>query len=128
MKRGLIILVVIVVVGVGLFLGVGALVIGVTQPLDDAGNQFMAAVKNHDMDGAYGMFAAELHDKVSEGTFKDIFVDATVASWTFDSRSVENGIGVLKGDAMIDGKPYTVELDFVQRDGKWQITAYNFNQ
>ncbi len=128
MKRGLIILAVVIVVGIGLFAGVGALIAGRTQPLDDAGNQFMTAVKNHDMNTAYGMFSAELSGQVSEGTFQDIVGDARVADWSFSGRSVENDTGKLTGNATIDSKAYTLELDFVQRDGRWQLTEYDFNQ
>ena len=125
-RRG--ILVIIIVAAVALFGAIGALVMGVTQPVDDAGNQFMTALQNHDMTAAYGMLSTELRDQVSEATFKDIFGDAQVASWSFNSRSVNNDTGDLSGEATIDDKTFKVALSFINRDGKWQLTAYHFDQ
>jgi hypothetical protein len=127
-KRGLIIIGVIVITSIALLATVGTLVLGVTQSISDVGDQFMRALQNHDISAAYGMLAAELRDKVREAAFRDIFIDAKVASWSFSSRSVKDDAGLLSGEAAIDDKTFKVELNLIKRDGKWQLTAYNFNQ
>ncbi len=113
-----------VVMVVAIFL----LVTNLTQPLVDVGDQFMKAIQNHDMDTAYALFATELRDEVGQETFADIFAAAAVTNWSYASRVIRNGGGYLSGQATIDNQTYQFELRFIDRDGRWQLTAYNFNQ
>jgi hypothetical protein len=127
-KRGLIILGVVVLLGIALFFGIRGLVTDKTQSLADAGDQFMRAVQNHDMTAAFNMLAPDFQAKLGQERFQDIFVDAKVASWSFDSRTMDGDNGKLSGTAAIDDMTFKLEFQFRQQDGQWQLTAYDFNQ
>lgn len=127
-RRVLVVLTVIAIAAVALIVGISGLAAGGAQSLEDAGDQFMQAIQNHDMTAAFQMLSPEFQAKVGEGNFKEIFAEAAVAQWSFSSRSVQNGEGILSGNAKIDEKAFKIELNFIQQDGKWQLTAYNFNQ
>lgn len=121
---GALVLAVVVVLVVAIF----GLAVNLTQPVVDAGDQFMKALQNHDMTAAYGLLSPELQAEVSEANFSEIFANAAIDSWSFSSRVIRNDTGRLQGEARIDDKVYSVDLNFINRDGKWLIVAYNFNQ
>lgn len=97
-------------------------VFGVTQPVVDAGNNYMQALKDGRTNDAYAMLAPEVQDAISQ----DNFFGAYLESWTISQRSIRNGVGKMAGSAIIDGENYSYELYFREIDGEWRITSYQF--
>jgi hypothetical protein len=98
-----------------------------TQGVADAGNTFMTALQENQMDDTYALFAQGLQDEVDLETFAGTFSDLGIESWSFSSRSVENNQGQLSGTAVIGGETFNIVLGFVNVDDNWLIDRFNFN-
>jgi hypothetical protein len=125
-KRGLTI--------IGLLVVIAAVIAAISianrgsEPLTSTGDQFMTALKNHDMMAAFSILYPELRGKIGQTAFEDIFKEAGVLGWSFKNQSVQDGQGYLSGEATIDQQVYAFELKFMQVDGRWQLTEYHFDR
>jgi hypothetical protein len=127
MRRIITTIAVLIILGV-IFVGGTLVLIGaLTKNEGDSANNFMVALKDRKFADAYDMLAPQLQQKVSAASFADIFANANVQDWHFDSFSVENNQGKVTGQGTIGDKPFNIELNFENQDGAWKIIAYNIN-
>lgn len=99
-----------------------------TQGVADGAENFMKAVQEDRFEDAYALFTVALQDEVSMADFEDTFEDFEIASWSFNSRNVENNLGQVSGTASISGSSYVVVISFVNADGEWLIDGYQFTE
>jgi hypothetical protein len=104
-----------------------------TSGVADAGNAFMTALQNNDMDAAYAMFTPALQEEVgteqlSEMFTANVFEGDALESWSFTSRNVNNNVGDVSGTATVGDRTFIVALEFIKSsEGVWLLNAFQFN-
>jgi hypothetical protein len=103
-----------------------------TQPVADAGNAFLNALKQSNYDQAYSLCSPELQTKLGSAQQLKATVEqgkAQPVSWSFNSRSMSGNSGDLEGSVtMIGGVKGTVTLSLVKSGGAWKIIGFNLQQ
>lgn len=127
-----------IVAGVALLLIVGCVVLfgsviaaafNATQPVADAGERFMSAMRDGDFEGAYNMMTPALQTEF--GTLEDFsgrVEGSRPTTWTFTSRNIENNVGKLSGTATFEDSAqgnFGLVLDKVGND--WKVSGIDFN-
>ena len=103
-----------------------------TSGVADAGNAFMTALQNNDMDAAYALFTPALKEEVSTEQLNEMFASNvfegdSLDSWSFNSRNIENNIGQVSGTATVGARTFIVALAFIKSsEGEWLINAFDF--
>ena len=103
-----------------------------TSGVADAGNAFMTALQNNDMDAAYAMFTPALKEEVSPEQFSEMFAanvfeGDSLESWSFNSRNVNNNVGDVSGTATVGARTFIVALAFIKStEGEWLLNAFDF--
>ena len=121
---GIIVLALVLICGIGGALLVGG-VINATQPVANAGDAFMAALRDGDYNKAYDLSAPALQQEVgnAEGLQAALGTNR-VASWSFTSRNISNNQGSLEGTTTYtDGSTGTVTMALTQVGNDWKVSA-----
>ena len=110
-----------------IFVFVFVLANNLTQPMTNAGDAFMNALKAGDYDTAYGMCTTSLQQEVGDANgLKTGLLSLQPTTWNWDSRSVTNGQGQLSGTATFsDGKSNPVSLVLQQVGNDWKVAGVN---
>jgi hypothetical protein len=120
--------------GVGLLVGLGALLVGaafaLTRPVVDASEQFLALLGQGQIAEAYASAGDGLRARQDEASFAEAvrrlgLTDYSSVSW--HNRQVENGQGVADGTVTTKGggtKPVSVRL--VREGGRWVVVGVQY--
>ena len=100
-----------------------------TRPVVDAGDNFMAALKQGDFPRAYALATPELQRELgSPDDFAGLAGRGRPADWGWSSRSIRNSTGRVSGAyTALDGRRGRAELVLRKVDGAWRITAFRFS-
>jgi hypothetical protein len=98
--------------------------IGLTQPAADAGDKFMAAVRDGDYNRAYDLSTPALQQEVGNADgLRQALESHAPATWTFLSRNINNDVAGLTGTTTYkDGSQGTVDMELRQVDGNWKVS------
>jgi hypothetical protein len=98
-------------------------------PVIDAGDAFMAALRDRNDTQAYAAAAPDLQQRLGSVGGLTVTVDNYRPSqWSWSTRSVRNGTGDLSGNVTYQGgNRGTAELRLSKIDGGWRVTAFRFN-
>jgi hypothetical protein len=121
---GIIVLALVLICGIGGALLVGG-VLNATQPVVDAGNAFMTALRDGDYNKAYDLSAPVLQQDAGnvEG-LQAALGTKPVASWSFNSRNISNNQGSLEGTTTYtDGSTGTVTMALTQVGKDWKVAG-----
>ncbi|MDQ3931172.1 MAG: DUF4864 domain-containing protein, partial [Chloroflexota bacterium] len=121
---GIIVLALVLLCGIGGALLVGG-VLNATQPIANAGEAYMAALRDGDFAKAYDMSAPALQQEVGSAEGLQTALSAKqLASWSFTSRNINNGQGALSGTtAYKDGSTGTVDMALTQVGNDWKVAG-----
>jgi hypothetical protein len=122
------VVVVLLVCGGGLALGVGGIVGGVlslTQPVADAGDAYMSALRDSDFNKAFSLSSQSLQQEAGNAQgLQTALAAKQPQSWTFTSRNINNNQGTLSGNATYkDGSTGTVDLVLVKEGNDWKVAG-----
>jgi hypothetical protein len=126
-KAVLILMVLLVCLGgvIGLFVyGI----IRLTQPIADAGNNFMIEIKEGDYTTAYGMGSDFWQDQLGSAEYLQVFFyDRQPQNWSFNSRNVSGNAGRLYGTVTDkDGDKTSIALSLVKEGDEWKISGIEY--
>lgn len=121
---GIIVLALVLICGIGGALLVGGL-INATQPVANAGDAFMAALRDGDYNRAYDMSAPALQQDAGDAEgLQAALGTKPVASWSFTSRNISNNQGSLEGTTTYtDGSTGTVTMALIQVGNDWKVSG-----
>ncbi|MCX7839135.1 MAG: hypothetical protein N2559_06720 [Anaerolineae bacterium] len=115
------------VLGVAFVLGLGA-----TQPIINAGDSFMTALKNEDYTSAYNLCTPALQQELRNPQgLANLIRNANVRpiQWSYSSRNVSNDQGQLEGSVTFVGnREGTVQLVLTQVGGTWKIAGFRLRE
>jgi hypothetical protein len=110
----------------GLFAGI----MGATQPVVDASDAFLTALKDGNYDRAYALSSPSLQGELQnpQGFQRVLRVNRLpLKSWTFTNRSINNQQGQVAGNGELDdGRTVTIQLQLQLTGGEWKVSAFNF--
>lgn len=113
---------------VGIAGAVVVLVFKLLEPVSEAGNEFMNAIRDGDYQDVYALVDDRLKSTVEDATRLESIVleyDAQPESWNFNSQRIENNFGEIEGTVTLeDGRTVPLMIQFVQSDGVWRITYF----
>ncbi len=124
-------IVVIVLVCICVVIVVGAVGMGFifTGAPTQAGDNFMAALRDGNYQAAYDLMVPELQDNIGTiADFKAQFEEGgvTVQSWTFNQRSTSGNTAELSGSFTTeDGEEGSVYLKLTKQDDTWLLYEYS---
>lgn len=107
-------------------------ILRITQPVTDVGNAYLTALSTEDYAVAYELMSGSLQSEFgSMESFSSFVRERGIlpVTWSFRSRSIENGGGFLSGRMIRDdGSQFTVNLtlDHYEEAG-WLIEGFSFN-
>jgi hypothetical protein len=108
--------------------GIAAL-LGITQPIADAGDAFMQDLSAGDFDSAFRRMSTAGQAAVGDPNTLGGIIDQPglrPAEWNFTSRNIENNTDTLEGTVtFIDGRTGTVDMTLVQEGEEWKIQEAN---
>lgn len=117
-----------VVMCVGIAGAVVVLVFKLLEPVSEAGNEFMNAIRDGDYQDVYALVDDRLKSVVEDTTRLESIVleyDAQPESWNFNSQSIKNNFGEIEGTVTLeDGRTTPLLIQFVQLDGVWRVTYF----
>ena len=120
----------IVLGGSALVVGIVGLVFALTQPLADAGDAFMAALRDERYDVAFALCTPALQREVGSPQGLERRArsgNLRPTTWLFHRRKGNIGTGRLEGSAALaGGRRAQVRLLFEQVDGNWKVSAFTF--
>jgi hypothetical protein len=113
----------VIIIGIS---GIVLLVNALTQPVVDAGDNFMTALKTGNYAQAYDLSSPALQKELgSVARLATLADNYRPARWNWTSRSIRNGVGALYGSmTYADGKPGSVHLQLTQVGNDWKIVAF----
>jgi hypothetical protein len=102
-------------------------VIGLTQPAADAGEKFMAALRDGNYDAAYALCTPSLQEEVGDAaTLKDALSSKQPTKWTFTSRNIQNDLATLQGTTTYTGNETgEVEMELRKVGNDWKVSFIN---
>ncbi len=108
------------------FLLVGV-VFTATQPVVDAGDAFMRALRDGDYNAAFDLSAPSLQAEAGNPAGIETALSfKQPASWSFTSRNINNNDGSLSGTTTYkDGSTGTVEMALTKVGNDWKVTGIN---
>ena len=121
---GIIVLAVVLICGIGGALLVGG-VLNATQPIANAGEAYMTALRDGDYNRAYDLSAPALQQEAgsAEG-LQTVLGTKPLASWSFNSRNISNNQGSLEGTTTYtDGSTGTVTMALTQVGSDWKVSG-----
>jgi len=117
---------------IGLVALIGGGVFFLTQPLADASDDYLEALKTGDYATAYDLSAPNVQEELGSAEGLQRFVvenNFIPESWNFNDRSVENDTGTLTGTVTLaDGTVVNTEINMAKIDGDWLVTGIHFNE
>lgn len=113
---------------VAIFLLVGG-IFTLTQPVVDAGDAYMTALRDANYNTAFDLSSSALQNEVNNASgLEDALSAKKPSTWSFSSRSINGDTGHLSGTATYsDGKVGTVELSLVKQNGAWKVDGVRLN-
>lgn len=116
----------------GVLFGGGILALmGATQPVVDASDKFMTALRDNNFTGAYDMCAPSLQSELGDAAGLEAFVKdggRQPATWNFTSRSINNDEGVVEGTATFaGGATGTARVVLSKVGNDWKISGLTLN-
>jgi hypothetical protein len=121
---GIIVLALVLICGIGGALLVGG-VLSATQPLADAGDAYMAALRDGNYSRAYDLSAPDLQKEAgnAEG-LQAVLATKPLTSWSFNSRNISNDQGSLSGTTVYtDGSTGMVEMALAKVGNDWKVSG-----
>jgi hypothetical protein len=123
--------VVVVVFFAVFFTGVFACIFALISPMfaevGDVANAFMVAMRDKDHDAAYELGTSEFQQQVEHPENLTILLDDP-RDWRFNSFSVKNGYGTVRGNVQFDdGSSSYITFTLQQEQGSWKIFSVNLN-
>ena len=108
----------------GVFLFVGG-IFGATQPVVDAGEAYMIALRDGNYDRAFDLSSPDLQNEVGDASgLEGALSSKQPATWTFTSRSINNNDGQLSGNTTYkDGTSGTVEMTLTKLNNAWKVVG-----
>ena len=123
-------IVLIVLGGLALFGGgLYAILSWALGPMVQSGDDFMAALRDRQFDGAYALTTPALQREVGDAARMGGSIGVyQPAEWSWAQRSVRNGVGRLEGSVTYrGGQSGRAQLQLDQVDGQWRVSAYRLN-
>lgn len=98
-------------------------VMAATQPMTDAGDRFMTALRDGNYDSAYNMCTPSLQSEFGDvATFESRVQNSRPTTWTFNSRNISNDQGQLDGSATLaNGSEADLRLVLRNVSNSWKI-------
>jgi hypothetical protein len=123
---GIIVLALILLCGGGavlLFTGV----MNATQPIANAGEAYMSALRAGDYNKAFELSSTSLKQIAGDANgLQTALGSKQVSSWSFTGRSMNNGQGALSGTTTYaDGSTGTVDMALTQEGNDWKVSGIN---
>jgi hypothetical protein len=121
---GIIVVAFLLLCGVGVALLIGG-VFAATQPVVNAGDAYMSALRDGDYNKAFDLSTPALQQEVgSADNLKAAVGSKQPTSWSFTSRSINNGQGSLSGTTTFtDGTNGTVDMGLSQVGNDWKVSG-----
>lgn len=100
-------------------------VLNATQPVADAGDAYMAALRDGDYSKAFDLSTSAVQQEVGDAEGLQAGLGGRqLASWIFTSRNISNGQGSLSGTATYtNGESGTVEMVLNQVGNDWKVAG-----
>ena len=119
---GIIVLALLLLCGIGVAVLVGG-VFSLTQPVANAGDAYMAALRDGNYSKAFDLSTPSLQQEVGNADgLKSALSSKQPKSWSFTSRSINNNQGSLSGTASYaDGTTGTVDVVLTQVGNDWKV-------
>jgi len=120
---GIVVVALIVVCAIGFF-AIFGIALTATQPVVDAGNTYMTALRDGDYAKAFSMSTQTLQQQVGDAQgLQTAIGDQQPATWSFDSRNVNNDLGDLTGTATYkSGKSGPLHIQFNKVGNDWKVS------
>ena len=124
----LVVLGVLIICGFGSALAFGALfggVFAVTQPVVDAGDAYMRALRDGDYDTAFELSAPSLQQEAGNAAgIAAALSSKQPSTWSFNSRNINNNDGNVSGTTTYkDGTTGTVEISLTKIGNDWKVVG-----
>jgi hypothetical protein len=115
-----------------IIIGISAIVLlvnALTQPVVDAGDNFMTALKTGNYSQAYDLCTSDLQQQLGGvAGLTTLAQNYRPGQWNWTSRSIRNGVGQLDGSlTYASGKSGTVHLHLTQVGNDWKIVGFQLN-
>lgn len=119
------IVLVLVLLCVAGFAALGGLVLGATQPVANAGEAYMTALRDGDYSKAFDLSSTALQQEVGNAQGLQTGLSSKQpARWSFTSRNVSNNQGNLSGTTTYkDGTSGTVDMVLTQVGNDWKVAG-----
>ena len=101
-----------------------------TQPMTNAGESFLTAVRDGNYPAAFALCTPALQQELGDAQqFASSMQDIKLTKWDFSSRRIENNTGYLEGTATLSGgKQASLQLALDQVNGDWKVSGYNIQE
>ncbi len=121
---GIIVIVLLVLCGVGFF-ALFAVINTATQPVVDAGDAYMTALRDGNYTQAFNLSAPALQQQVTDAAgLQTALSSKQPTSWSWNSKSVNNDQGALSGTTSYkDGTTGTVDVALSKIGNDWKVTG-----
>jgi hypothetical protein len=121
---GIIVLALILLCGVGgvaLFTGV----MNATQPVADAGEAYLTALRDGNYSRAYDLSSSALQQEAGDAEgLQAALGSKQLSGWSFTSRNISNNQGSLAGTTTYtNGETGTVEMALTQESNAWKVAG-----
>ncbi|MEO6457696.1 MAG: hypothetical protein ABIO92_05415 [Chloroflexia bacterium] len=102
-------------------------VMGLTQPAVDAGEKFMAALRDGNYDRAFELSTPSLQQEVGDAQMlRDALESKQPTKWSFTSRNIQNDIATLGGTTTYaNNEPGQVEMELRKVGNDWMVSFIN---
>ncbi len=110
-------------------LGLVLLLSTLTQPVVNAGNGFMSALKAGNYDQAYALCTPDLQRQVGGiPEMKTLVAETRPTRWSWGSRSIQNDVGRLDGSfSYPDGRTGSVHLALSRVGSDWRVSSFRLS-
>lgn len=100
-------------------------IMGATQPMTNAGEAFMAALRDGNYSQAYNMCSPSLQSEVVDASGLEAALATTRPSkWSFSSSKVQSNTGQLDGSATLaDGRQADLRLVLDKLGNDWKVSG-----
>ena len=100
-------------------------VMNATQPVVEAGEVYLTALRDGDYTRAYDMSASALQQEVGDAEgLQVLMAERQLATWSITSRSINNSQGNLSGTTTYtNGETGTVEMALTQVGNEWKVSG-----
>ena len=112
---------------VAAFLAFGSFILGATQPAVDAGDNFMAALRDGNYDRAFELSTPALQEEVGDAqALRDALERKQPTKWSFTSRNIQNDLATLGGTATYaNNESGQVEMELRKVGNDWLVSFIN---